>query len=85
MEKGIQIKRIIDEQEKKIIIPENIWTTDLIFYNASTDKFFSLLRMFHVELGSPHRFSNWTLYLEKKKTNIWSNLSLSRFSGVLLK
>ena len=35
-------------------------------HNVLADMSFSLLQVFHVELGSPHRISNWTLYLNHR-------------------
>ena len=35
-------------------------------HNISADMFFGLLQVFHVKLGSPHRISNWTLYLNHR-------------------
>ena len=35
-------------------------------HNASADMSFNLLQVFHVGCRSPHRISNWTLYLNHK-------------------
>ena len=52
---------------------------------------FALLQLFHVDLGSPHTISNWTLYLNKGED--WSNsvnhdriqvLSYSKYSLLVL-